>query len=110
MSSSLAHSTANCMFRMTRTTRPMNREASSVQTSSPLRSNSSGPGCMPYCWKAASMMAAVAEVGRPRASRAPIAVPAVALPAASGAATPLMEPVEPNSVSPRRLASRFSVP
>ena len=28
-------------------------------------SNSSGPGCRPYCWNAASRIAAVADVGRP---------------------------------------------
>ena len=39
---------------------------------------------MPYCWNAASMIAAVADVGRPRASSDPIADPAVALAADSG--------------------------
>jgi hypothetical protein len=47
---------------------PTNRLASSAHTSSPLRTKNSGPGCIPYCWNAASMIAAVAEVGRPGAS------------------------------------------
>ncbi|CAB4931838.1 unannotated protein [freshwater metagenome] len=76
---------------------------------SPLRSNNSGPGCMPYCWNAANMMAAVADVGSPSASSAPIAVPAVEFPAASGPATPRMAPL-PNIGFSRLRSSLRSVP
>ena len=66
------------------------------QTSSGLLSKSSGPGCRPYCWKAASMIAAVAEVGRP-SERSGASTPAAeALLAASGPATASIAPL-PNS-------------
>ena len=55
------------------------------------------------------MIAAVAEVGSPMASRAPIAVPEVALLAASGAASPRIAPL-PNCGFLRRRSSRRSVP
>ena len=71
--SSFAHSGANGRLITSSTIMPMNRLASSAHTSSPLRTNSSGPGCIPYCWNAASMIAAVADVGRPSASSEPIA-------------------------------------
>ena len=69
--SSFAHSGANGRLITSSTIMPMNRLASSAHTSSPLRTNSSGPGCIPYCWNAASMIAAVADVGRPSASSDP---------------------------------------
>ena len=90
-----------------RTTIATKKLASSAQTRSGLRSKSSGPGCSPYCRKAASMMAAVAEIGSPSARRAPIAMPVVALPAASGAASPRMAPL-PNIGFLRRRSSRRS--
>ncbi len=56
----------------------------------------SGPGWRPNCWNAASMIAAVAEVGRPSV-RSGTSVPAAdALLAASGPATPSIAPL-PNS-------------
>ena len=76
------------------------------QTSSGLLSNSSGPGCRPYCWKAASMMAAVAEVGRPSDRRGASVPAAAALLAASGPATASIAPL-PNSSG--FLDSRFSI-
>ena len=76
------------------------------QTSSGLLSNSSGPGCRPYCWKAASMIAAVAEVGRPRDSSGASTPAAAALLAASGPATASIAPL-PNSSG--CLERRFSV-
>ena len=57
------------------------------QTRSGLLSNSGGPGCRPYCWNAASMIAAVAEVGRPSESSGASVPAADALLAASGPAT-----------------------
>ena len=54
-------------------------------------------------------MAAVAEVGRPSASSDPIADPAVALAADSGAARPRIAPL-PNCGSGRRRSSRRSSP
>jgi len=109
ISRSFAHSIANGRFRMRRTTIAMKKLASSAQTRSGARSNSRGPGCRPYWRKAASMIAAVAEIGRPRARRAPIAMPVVELPAASGAARPRMAPL-PNMGFLRRLSRRFSRP
>ena len=87
----------------------MKKLASSPHTRSGARSNSSGPGCRPYCWNAASMIAAVADTGRPSASSDAMAVPVVALPAASGAARPRIAPV-PNLLRPLRLSSRRSSP
>lgn len=55
------------------------------------------------------MIAAVAEIGRPSASRAPIAMPVVELPAASGAARPRIAPL-PNCGLLRRASSFFSRP
>ena len=77
-------------------TLPTYSEAISVHTRSLLRSNSSGPGCRLKIWNAASMIAAVAEVGRPSVSSG-TSVPANdALLAASGPATPSIAP-SPNS-------------
>ena len=101
ISSSFAQIGANGRLITSSTIMPMNRLASSAHTRSALRVNSSGPGCMPYCWKAASMIAAVAEVGRPSASSEPMADPAVALAADSGAARPRIAPL-PNCGSCRR--------
>ena len=76
------------------------------QTSGALLAKRSGPGCSPNCWKPASMIAAVALVGRPRV-RSGTSVPAAeALFAASGPATPSMAPW-PNSSGCR--VSAFSV-
>ena len=58
--------------------------------------NSSGPGCSPNCWKPASMIAAVAVVGRPSVSSGTSVPAADALLAASGPATPSIAPW-PNS-------------
>lgn len=84
----------------------MNSEAISAQTSCGSRSNSSGPGWMPYCVKAASITAAVALVGSPRDSIGTSVPAADALFAASGPATPSMAPC-PNSSG--FFESRFSV-
>ena len=74
----------------------MNSEAMRPHTTSGEVTNSSGPGCRLYCWKPASMIAAVAVVGIPSV-RSGTSVPAAeALLAASGPATPSMAPV-PNS-------------
>ena len=75
------------------------------QTRSGLLSNSVGPGCSPYCWNAASMIAAVAEVGRPSESSGASVPAADALLAASGPATASIAPW-PNSSG--CLVSRFS--
>ena len=75
------------------------------QTSGALLAKSSGPGCSPNCWKPASMIAAVAVVGRPRVSSGTSVPAAEALLAASGPATPSMAPW-PNSSG--CLASAFS--
>ena len=61
---------------------------------------------MPYCWKAASITAAVALVGRPMASIGTSVPAAEALLAASGPATPSIAP-RPNSSG--CLVSFFSV-
>src|ERR687898_39066 len=74
-------------------------------TNSGLFANSSGPGCNPYCWNAASMMAAVAEVGSPSDSKGARTPAAAALLAASGPATASIAPF-PNSSG--FLARRFS--
>ena len=84
----------------------MNRLAISAQTSCGSRSNSSGPGWMPYWVNAASITAAVAFVGRPSDSIGTRVPAAEALFAASGPATPSMAPC-PNSSG--CLESRFSV-
>ena len=72
------------------------RLAIRLQTSGALLAKSSGPGCRPNCWKPASMIAAVAVVGRPRVSSGTSVPAAEALLAASGPATPSMAPW-PNS-------------
>ena len=77
-------------------TLPMYRLAISAQTSVGCVWNSSGPGCRPYCWNAASRIAAVAEVGRPSVSSGTSTPAADALFAASGPATPSIAPW-PNS-------------
>ena len=74
----------------------MNRLAISAQTSAGSLVSSSGPGSMPQPWSAASMIAAVALVGSPRASIGTRVPAAEALLAASGPATPSMAPW-PNS-------------
>ena len=84
----------------------MNRLAIRPQTSCGSFSNSSGPGWMPKPVSAASMIAAVALVGRPRDSIGTSVPAAEALLAASGPATPSMAPL-PNSSG--CLESRFSV-
>ena len=84
----------------------MKRLAIRPQTRSGLSVNSSGPGWRPYCWKPASMMAAVAEVGRPSVSSGTSVPAAEALLAASGPATPSMAPW-PNSSG--CFASFFSI-
>ena len=68
----------------------------SPQTSSDSWLKSSGPGCRPYIWNAASMTAVVPEPGTPSASSGTRLPPALALLAASGPATPSMAP-SPNS-------------
>src|SRR6476469_2441660 len=68
--------------------------------------NSRGPGLNPYCWKPASIMAAVAEVGSPSVSNGTSVPAAEALLAASGPATPSIAPL-PNSSG--YFGSRFSV-
>ena len=65
-------------------------------TSAELDSNSSGPGCRPYCWNAESRIAAVADVGRPSVSSGTMVPVDDALFAASGPATPSIAPL-PNS-------------
>ena len=85
---------------------PTNSEAIRPHTRSGSRSKSSGPGWMPYCWKAASMTAATAVVGRPSVSMETSVPAADAEDADSGPATPSMAPL-PNSS--RCLESRFSV-
>ena len=55
------------------------------------------------------VLAAVAEIGRPSANRAPMAMPVVADPAASGAARPRIAPL-PNCGSFRRESSLRSRP
>jgi hypothetical protein len=85
---------------------PTNSDAISPHTSSDSRSNSSGPGWMPYCWNAASITAAVAVVGRPSVSIVTSVPDADADAVDSGPATPSMAPL-PNSS--RCLDSRFSV-
>ena len=87
-------------------TLPTYSDAISVHTSSLLLVNSSGPGCRLKIWKAASMIAAVAEVGMPSVSSGTSVPENEALLAASGPATPSIAPL-PNS-SLWRL-SRFSV-
>ena len=84
----------------------MNRLAIRAQTRSPSRSNSSGPGWMPYCTKAASITAAVALVGSPRVSIGTSVPAAEALLLASGPATPSIAPLPNSSLC---LDSRFSV-
>ena len=74
----------------------MNRLAIRPQTRSGRSANSSGPGLRPYCWKPASIIAAVAEVGRPSVSSGTSVPAAEALLAASGPATPSIAPW-PNS-------------
>jgi hypothetical protein len=74
----------------------MSRLAIRPQTSVALVANSSGPGLQPNCWKPASMIAAVAVVGRPSVSSGTSVPAAEALLAASGPATPSMAPW-PNS-------------
>ncbi len=83
----------------------MNRLAIRPHTSADSRSNSSGPGWMPYCWNAASITAAVALVGSPRVSIGTRVPAADALLLASGPATPSIAPL-PNSSG--CLDSRFS--
>ena len=83
----------------------MKRLAISAPDQRRLLANSCGPGCKPYCWKAASRIAAVAEVGRPRVSSGTSTPAAEALFAASGPATPSIAPL-PNSSG--CLDSRFS--
>jgi len=68
----------------------------SPHTSEPEAVKSCGPGCRLYCSKAASRIAAVAEVGRPSASSGTSTPATAALLAASGPATPSMAPW-PNS-------------
>ena len=64
----------------------------SVHTRSGRDENSSGPGCRPYCWNAASSTAAVADDGRPNVSSGTSTPAAAALLAASGPATPSIAP------------------
>ena len=73
-------------------------EAISVHTRSLLFSNSSGPGCRLKIWKAASMIAAVADVGSPSVSSGTSVPENDALLAASGPATPSIAP-SPHSAS-----------
>jgi len=84
---------------------PTYSDAISVHTSSELRSNSSGPGCRLKIWNAASMIAAVAEVGMPKVNSGTSVPLKDALFAASGPATPSIAP-SPHS---RSGDSRFSV-
>ena len=84
----------------------MNRLAIRPHTRSGRSANNSGPGLRPYCWKPASIIAAVAEVGRPSVSSGTSVPAAEALLAASGPATPSIAPW-PNSSG--CLVSRFSV-
>ena len=84
----------------------MNRLAIRPQTRSGRSANSSGPGLSPYCWKPASIIAAVAEVGSPSVSSGTSVPAADALLAASGPATPSIAPW-PNSCG--YLVSRRSV-
>ena len=77
-------------------TLPTYRLAISPHTSSGCESKRSGPGWRLCCWNAASMMAAVAEVGRPRVSSGTSTPADAALLAASGPATPSIAP-RPNS-------------
>ena len=78
----------------------------SVHTRSELLSKSPGPGWRLKIWKAASMIAAVADVGMPSVSSGTSVPLNDALLAASGPATPSIAPL-PNSSG--CLASRFSV-
>ena len=81
------------------------------QTRSGLLSNRSGPGCRPYCWNAASMIAAVAEVGRPSESKG--AIEAVAGPeaannaAVAGTLAPLLSLGLPTSATAAILLAAF---
>ena len=94
--SSFAHTGASGRLSTSSSTRPMNRLAISVQTSSASFSNSSGPGWMPNCWNAASITAAIAVVGSPRVSMVARVPADDALAADSGPATPSIAPL-PNS-------------
>ncbi len=106
MRSSFAHTGASGRLSASSSTMPTNREAIRPHTRSGSRSKSSGPGWMPYCWKAASMTAATAVVGRPRVS-IDTRVPAAEADAAdSGPATPSMAPLPHSSLC---LDRRFSV-
>ncbi len=104
--SSFAHTGASGRFSTSSSTEPMNMLAINAHTRSDSRSNSNGPGWMPYCWNAASITAATAVVGRPRVSIDTIVPAAEALAVASGPATPSIAPL-PNSS--RFLASLRSV-
>ena len=84
----------------------MNNEAISVQTRVDSVVSRVGPGWIPYPWKAASRIAAVAEVGSPSVSSGTSTPAAAALLAASGPATPSIAPL-PNSSG--CLVSFFSV-
>src|SRR5690606_30903300 len=106
MRSNFAHSGASGRFSSNSRVSPTNRLAINAHTSSDSRSNSNGPGWVPYCWKAASVTAATAVGGRPRGSLVGSVPAADALPVDSGPATPSMAPL-PNSSA--RRDSRFSV-
>ena len=95
-------------FMISRIRLPMYSDAISVQTSVPWSSNSCGPGCTLKIWNAASITAAVAEVGRPRVSSGTSTPENDALFAASGPATPSIAP-SPNSSRPFLRARRRSI-
>ena len=96
MVSSFTHSPISGRFSTKSMKFAIRSEAISPQTSCGLVANSSGPGCSPNCWKPASMIAAVAVVGRPSVKSGTRVPAADALFAASGPATPSMAPL-PNS-------------
>ena len=105
MVSSRTHSPISGRFRTSSIRLAISSEAIRPQTSCGLVANSSGPGCRPNCWNPASMIAAVAVVGRPSVSSGTSVPAALALLAASGPATPSMAPW-PNSSG--CLLARFS--
>ena len=86
---------------------PINRLAIMPHTSSALLIKTKGPGWILNCWKAANMIAAVAEVGKPKVNKGTKTPAAAPLFAASGPATPS---IAPDSKSSGFLLNFFSSP
>src|SRR6266542_3486472 len=94
--STLTQTRISGRFSASSRTLPTYSEAISAHTRSGDFSNSCGPGCRLKIWNAASITAAVAEVGMPKVSSGTSTPENDALFAASGPATPSIAPL-PNS-------------